>query len=197
MKRGLMLFLEIALIVGLGIWVYISLSDTVITHPNGVQVTAQLADAWDKAELYQADDGKYYYVIRENDGRKSDLSAEHFAERLYQGRVNRSWYQKFLNVSNVAGLVWVAVGFLGQLLFTGRMIVQWLASEKKKKSVVPPIFWWMSLGGSTMLMIYFFWRRDPIGLLGQSFGWFIYIRNLYMIYKPHPTTDTQAVAAQE
>ncbi|MBI1372029.1 MAG: hypothetical protein GC159_04620 [Phycisphaera sp.] len=80
--------------------------------------------------------------------------------------------------------MWVGIGLLGQVLFTGRMIVQWLASERSKKSVVPVSFWWMSLGGATMLITYFIWRRDVIGVFGQATGWFIYIRNLYFIYRP-------------
>ncbi|HHQ49151.1 MAG TPA: hypothetical protein ENK19_09765 [Acidobacteria bacterium] len=81
--------------------------------------------------------------------------------------------------------MWVALGLLGQVLFTGRMVVQWLVSEKRKRSVVPVIFWWMSLGGATMLLIYFLWRKDIVGVLGQSTGWFIYSRNLWLIYR-HP-----------
>ncbi|MEM6911223.1 MAG: lipid-A-disaccharide synthase N-terminal domain-containing protein [Verrucomicrobiota bacterium] len=83
----------------------------------------------------------------------------------------------------MTGLFWVGLGLLGQFLFTGRMIVQWLASEKQKRSVVPTAFWWMSLGGSSLLIIYFTWRVDIVGILGQSTGWFIYLRNLWFIYK--------------
>ncbi|HCD35270.1 MAG TPA: hypothetical protein DER01_22910 [Phycisphaerales bacterium] len=79
-------------------------------------------------------------------------------------------------------MIWVAVGLLGQVLFTGRMIVQWIASEKSKRSVVPTAFWWMSLIGASMLITYFIWRKDVVGVLGQATGWFIYVRNLYLIY---------------
>jgi lipid-A-disaccharide synthase-like uncharacterized protein len=75
----------------------------------------------------------------------------------------------------------VALGLGGQLLFTGRMLVQWFASEKSKRSVIPVAFWWMSLIGSTMLLIYFIWRRDIVGIIGQATGWVIYIRNLVLI----------------
>jgi lipid-A-disaccharide synthase-like uncharacterized protein len=61
------------------------------------------------------------------------------------------------------------------------MVVQWLASERRGKSVVPPLFWWMSLMGSLLLLSYFLWRRDPIGLLGQAFGSFIYLKNILWI----------------
>ncbi|MFO1078095.1 MAG: lipid-A-disaccharide synthase N-terminal domain-containing protein [Planctomycetota bacterium] len=88
-----------------------------------------------------------------------------------------------LNVSSPIGFLWVALGLLGQLLFTGRMVVQWLVSERSKRSVVPPAFWWMSLTGATMLLIYFVWRKEPIGVLGQATGWFIYVRNLWLIHR--------------
>lgn len=192
MKRPALIFLEVALLAALGYWVYASLTETQpIDRPGGVEVTLQLPDARDKAILYKNDAGTYRYIITlDHDGQKLDLSAEEVAERVMRGRKERSWGQTVLNVSNPMGYVWVGLGLLGQVLFTGRMIVQWLVSEKSKKSVVPPIFWWMSLGGSTMLMVYFLWRRDPIGLLGQSFGWFIYVRNLWMIYRPQvPHTD--------
>lgn len=192
MKRPALLFLELALLCALGYWVYASLTETQkIDRPGGVEVTVQLPDAWDKAILYHAENGEYRYVItQQHDNQKLDLSANELADRVMRGRKERSWGQKVLNVSSPMGYIWVGLGLLGQVLFTGRMIVQWLASEKSKKSVVPPIFWWMSLTGSTMLMVYFLWRRDPIGLLGQSFGWFIYVRNLWMIYRPQlPHTD--------
>ena len=70
--------------------------------------------------------------------------------------------------------------------------MQWLASEREKKSVVPPAFWWMSLIGASMLLLYFMWRRDMVGILGQSFGWFIYVRNLKMIYREPETPETAA-----
>ena len=89
-----------------------------------------------------------------------------------------------LNITTWFSLFWVAVGLLGQVLFTGRMIVQWLVSEKHKRSVVPTAFWWMSLAGASMLITYFIWRKDIVGILGQATGWFIYIRNIWLIYQP-------------
>ncbi|MCY2958467.1 MAG: lipid-A-disaccharide synthase N-terminal domain-containing protein [Planctomycetota bacterium] len=94
--------------------------------------------------------------------------------------------ESLLNITSPAGIVWVTLGFLGQLLFTGRMLVQWLISEQSRRSVIPTAFWWMSLAGASMLLAYFLWRRDPIGVLGQATGWFIYVRNLWMIYRIAP-----------
>ena len=87
---------------------------------------------------------------------------------------------------NVFGLDltwWIAFGFLGQLLFTGRFVVQWIASERKGKSVVPIHFWLLSLGGSMVLLAYAIHRKDPVFILGQSFGSIVYIRNLMLIQK--------------
>ncbi|MEO1236901.1 MAG: lipid-A-disaccharide synthase N-terminal domain-containing protein [Planctomycetota bacterium] len=91
-----------------------------------------------------------------------------------------------LNITTAAGVAWVALGLLGQVLFTARMLVQWLASERQQRSVVPPVFWWLSLVGATMLLVYFVWRKDIVGVLGQSTGWAIYARNLALIYKRPP-----------
>jgi lipid-A-disaccharide synthase-like uncharacterized protein len=92
-----------------------------------------------------------------------------------------------LNITGPAGIAWVAMGLLGQVLFTGRMILQWLTSERARRSVVPVGFWWMSLAGASMLLAYFVWRRDIVGVLGQSAGWMIYSRNLWLIYRRSET----------
>jgi lipid-A-disaccharide synthase-like uncharacterized protein len=129
-------------------------------------------------------------------GERVLLSLEQFgrsALATQQGQREHGYVFTLLNITSYGALAWVAIGVLGQVLFTGRMLVQWLISERKKQSVVPPIFWWMSLGGASMLIIYFIWRKDIVGVLGQSTGWFIYIRNLWMIYRPQ-TSPAKAEA---
>ncbi|MFP7753236.1 lipid-A-disaccharide synthase N-terminal domain-containing protein [Thermodesulfobacteriota bacterium B35] len=79
--------------------------------------------------------------------------------------------------------VWLAVGFAGQAMFTMRFVVQWIASERKKQSTIPLAFWYFSLMGGVILFSYALYRRDPVFILGQSFGIFIYLRNLYFIYR--------------
>lgn len=76
---------------------------------------------------------------------------------------------------------WIALGFIGQALFTMRFLVQWIASERAKKSVIPLSFWFFSIGGGSMLFIYALYRRDPVFILGQGLGLFIYARNLWLI----------------
>lgn len=80
--------------------------------------------------------------------------------------------------------IWIAIGFLGQGLFFGRWIIQWLASERSAKSKVPTSFWYMSLIGGLITLAYAIYRRDPVFIAGQSIGAVVYVRNLMLIYKP-------------
>ena len=76
----------------------------------------------------------------------------------------------------------LTLGLVGQALFFGRFFVQWIASEKEGKSVVPLAFWYLSMGGGALLLIYAIFKKDPVFILGQGGGLFIYSRNLYMIH---------------
>ena len=75
------------------------------------------------------------------------------------------------------------LGMLGQALFFSRFLVQWIASEKKGRSVVPLSFWYLSLGGGGLLLFYALWRKDPVIVLGQAVGLFVYVRNLMLIHR--------------
>ncbi len=77
--------------------------------------------------------------------------------------------------------LWLALGFAGQLVFTGRFALQWLYSEYKKRSIIPVGFWYLSLVGSALLLAYAIYREDPVFILGQSFGFVVYLRNLQLI----------------
>jgi lipid-A-disaccharide synthase-like uncharacterized protein len=74
---------------------------------------------------------------------------------------------------------WVALGIVAQALFTGRFLVQWIASERAGRSVVPVGFWYFSIAGGVLLLAYALYRRDAVFILGQAFGVFVYSRNLY------------------
>ncbi|HKK21717.1 MAG TPA: lipid-A-disaccharide synthase N-terminal domain-containing protein [candidate division Zixibacteria bacterium] len=78
---------------------------------------------------------------------------------------------------------WLAIGFGGQIVFSARFLWQWLASEKAKKSVVPIAFWWLSIAGAALLLSYAIYRKDPVFIVGQLFGFIVYTRNLYFIFK--------------
>lgn len=81
-----------------------------------------------------------------------------------------------------AEAIWLTIGFLGQGLFSMRFLVQWVTSEKRGESVIPITFWYFSLAGGITLLSYAIWKQDPVFIVGQSTGVFIYSRNLYLIH---------------
>ncbi|MCP4818583.1 MAG: lipid A biosynthesis protein [Shimia sp.] len=96
----------------------------------------------------------------------------------------------FLKVNNWIEFWWVAFGLFGQLMFTGRFVVQWIASERAKRSTVPLAFWYFSIAGALILFAYAVYRQDPVFILGQSFGIVVYSRNLWLIHKEKQENGT-------
>ena len=88
----------------------------------------------------------------------------------------------FYNLSNIE-MFFLAIGFLGQGIFASRFIVQWIYSEKRGESSIPVIFWYLSIFGGIGLLTYAIFRKDPVIIIGQLFGIFIYSRNLILIYR--------------
>lgn len=88
--------------------------------------------------------------------------------------------------------IWIATGFLGQGLFFGRWIVQWLASERSASSKVPISFWYLSLVGGLITLAYAIYRKDPVFIAGQSIGAIVYVRNLMLIYRPKHTNPVKS-----
>ena len=80
-------------------------------------------------------------------------------------------------------MVWLGIGLAGQAMFSMRFLVQWYQSERKKKSVIPVEFWYFSMAGAVILLSYAIYKQDPVFIIGQSTGLFIYSRNLYFIAK--------------
>jgi lipid-A-disaccharide synthase-like uncharacterized protein len=78
---------------------------------------------------------------------------------------------------------WVLLGFVAQIMFTLRFVVQWIASERAGHSVVPLAFWLFSIGGGLLLLVYALYRRDPVFIAGQAFGVFVYLRNLQFVLR--------------
>ena len=89
--------------------------------------------------------------------------------------------------------LWLIIGLVGQVMFSMRFILQWIASERHKKSVIPISFWYFSIAGSLLLLAYSIHRQDPVFILGQSLGCVIYFRNLVLIDRDKRNT----LAAQE
>ena len=84
---------------------------------------------------------------------------------------------------------WLAIGFLGQFLFSLRFLVQWWQSEREQRSVIPIEFWYLSIAGALTLLIYAIYRADPVFIVGQLTGLFIYFRNLHLIKLAQSTPE--------
>ncbi|MGE0077020.1 MAG: lipid-A-disaccharide synthase N-terminal domain-containing protein [Bacteroidales bacterium] len=74
----------------------------------------------------------------------------------------------------------LGIGFTAQALFSSRMILQWIISEKHKKVLTPNLFWQLSLLASFLLFLYGYLRDDFSIMLGQVITYFIYIRNMQL-----------------
>jgi len=142
-----------------------------------------LPDGVKRTRIVGAEDGSMWVVITMVDGREEQLTPDEFIARIDRDTRGRRFLYRLFNITSPVGIAWIVLGLLGQVVFAGRMILQWVVSEKQKRSVVPVAFWWMSLLGASMLLVYFVWRRDIVGVLGQSTGWVIYGRNLWFIYR--------------
>lgn len=92
-------------------------------------------------------------------------------------------------------IVMYSIGFAGQALFSARFLIQWVTSEKNRKSVIPLAFWYFSLAGGATLFVYAFWQRDPVIMLGQGGGLFIYARNLWLIHRERREQAAEAQAS--
>jgi len=161
--------------------------------PGAVEVELKLPEEGAKVYLHQQPDGQFAYLIAHRDGTLDHIAPDQLAATLYESaKTPSTWLAQVLH--NPVLLFWLTIGLIGQVLFTGRMVVQYVASHRMGKSVVPPLFWWMSLIGSLMLLAYFLWRRDPIGLLGQAFGSFVYLKNIMWLMTESRQPDPVAAA---
>lgn len=92
-------------------------------------------------------------------------------------------------------IIWLGIGLLGQALFSMRFLVQWLASERRRRSVVPVAFWYFSLAGGSTLLAYAIYRADPVFIIGQLTGLFIYARNLHLIWRERKARTEETMHA--
>ena len=69
------------------------------------------------------------------------------------------------------------IGFLAQVFFSARILLQWILSERAKKVISPAIFWQLSIVGSYLLFVYGWLRDDFAIILGQIISYYIYIWN--------------------
>ncbi|ANE54960.1 MULTISPECIES: lipid-A-disaccharide synthase N-terminal domain-containing protein [Methylomonas] len=112
----------------------------------------------------------------------------------FLGRVLDKW-QHHLSSMDSNDIIWLTIGLVGQSLFMMRFIVQWIHSERHQKSIIPVSFWYFSLSGGVIVLLYGIHRVDPVIILGQLPGTFVYARNLMLIRREH--RDTLAELADE
>ena len=91
---------------------------------------------------------------------------------------------------------WLAVGFAGQAMFSGRFLVQWIASERRRKSTVPVLFWWLSLVGAVFNLIYTIWLGKPMYVAAYVIAWFVPLRNLVLEYRPRSAEPADPSAGE-
>jgi lipid-A-disaccharide synthase-like uncharacterized protein len=78
--------------------------------------------------------------------------------------------------------VWKVVGWMGNIVFTSRFLIQWYVTERRRQIVVPQVFWWLSLFGSLLLLTYWIHKGDSVGIFAYAFAWIPYLRSL-MIHR--------------
>jgi lipid-A-disaccharide synthase-like uncharacterized protein len=90
---------------------------------------------------------------------------------------------------------WALIGWAGQLVFSCRFIVQWIASERRRKSIIPVSFWYLSILGSLLLLAYGFYVKQPVYISGYLFNCIVYLRNLHLIKREREANDAPPAVA--
>ena len=79
--------------------------------------------------------------------------------------------------------IWKVVGYAGNLTFSARFLIQWIASERAGKSIIPVQFWFLSIFGSVILAVYAFHTGDLVVIFAFAPNSVVYIRNLMLLHK--------------
>ncbi|UOQ70878.1 lipid-A-disaccharide synthase N-terminal domain-containing protein [Hymenobacter cellulosilyticus] len=75
----------------------------------------------------------------------------------------------------------LVIGLVSQLLFSSRIVLQWVQSERARRVLVPTLFWKVSLLSSFLMILYGLLRHDPVIVGAQLLSYGIYIRNLQLL----------------
>lgn len=177
-------------LVAIGLWVTYAPATPHALRPGAETTKFTLGASKGELEIVGDTAGSRSFRFLPKSGRATEPMSEAEVRRflgddIVDQAVTSSGNKLFraLNITSWGSFVWLSIGFVGQVLFAGRMIVQWIVSEKRKQSHIPESFWWFSLIGGAMLLVYFAWRQDPIGVLGQTPNVVIYVRNIRLIRK--------------
>ena len=96
---------------------------------------------------------------------------------------------------SVTPVPWLVLGFLGQALFFGRFLIQWIHSERHGRSLIPVAFWYLSLIGGAISFVYAVGIGSLPFALGQLTGLFVYARNLMLIHRGEASAGAPPPAA--
>src|SRR3974377_311651 len=77
----------------------------------------------------------------------------------------------------------ILIGYVAQAMFAMRFVVQWIFCERSRNSVVRTALWGFWICGGLMLLGYAMYRKDPVFIIGQAFGVFVYLRNLQFVLR--------------
>ncbi|MCE2967967.1 MAG: lipid-A-disaccharide synthase N-terminal domain-containing protein [Phycisphaerales bacterium] len=196
--------LAMVALLALGLWIVIGPQVRHELRPDAQTARLTIGSLKGELEAARESDGRTTYRLLFRDApptgpfEADELSRILGPEGLAQaGQSLGNTAFRALNVTSWVGVAWIVLGFAGQGLFFGRMMIQWIVSERQKQSVVPEAFWWLSLAGGIALFAYFAWRQDIVGVLGQTSGVVIYARNIRLIHKRRrrqPAIETGASA---
>jgi len=91
--------------------------------------------------------------------------------------------------------VFQVLGWIGNVCFFSRFLVQWALSERARRSLTPAVFWRLSLVGTTCLGLYSAQQGKYVLLVGYVLNGSIYARNLWMQRRAGVRTLTPGTAA--
>jgi lipid-A-disaccharide synthase-like uncharacterized protein len=191
------------LVLGLGIWLAVGPASgpSLPVQAGATTLKVRAGDTRGVVEVSGDGAAARFRVLWQDKSVSPSMTSEefqrYFGSRVYRQAVRgqRNWAFRVLNITSWTNLVWIGIGLGGQLAFSGRMVLQWLVSERRRESVITESFWWFSLMGGLALFAYFVWRQDPVGILGQASGIVIYARNLRLIGKQKRRTARAAAEA--
>jgi len=188
-----------ALVLGLGLWIAFGPASKphFPTAEGALTQDLRVGNSRGVLEAFKPEGAAEYHfrlwVRGESNPVGEGRLGDQFVSETFGARHN--WLFRTMNITSWTSMVWVGIGLLGQLAFSGRMVLQWLVSEKHRRSVITESFWWFSLFGGVTLFSYFVWRQDPVGILGQASGIVIYIRNIRLGRKHARRLAREAVPA--
>jgi lipid-A-disaccharide synthase-like uncharacterized protein len=86
-------------------------------------------------------------------------------------------------------LIFLAMGAIGQAIYSSRFVLQWYLSEKRGLSHFPIAFWWLSLVGAALNLAYTIWLGKPEFIAGYIIGWIVPARNIWLEWR-RPSAPT-------